>query len=61
MSAWGGGGRGVLNSMTLPGGFASDFSAYRKNSEQRLLTYSSEVHLSGDGDFTRREVLLCLR
>jgi len=53
-----GGGEGVVNPMTLPGGFASDFSAYRDNSEQRLLTYSSEVHLSGEGDFTRREILL---
>lgn len=40
--------------MTLPGGFASDLSAYRNNSDclPTLLKYS------GKGDFTRREILL---
>lgn len=52
MSALGGG--GMVNPMTLPGGFASDLSAYCNNSDclPILLKYS------GKGDFTRREILL---
>ena len=55
----GGGGVKMVNPMSLPGGFASDFSAYCNNSEQRLLTYSSE--LQWRRSLYEKRNFLCLR